>query len=183
MTSRPLALAIFVFCASLSVYAVQQLDRLNSTTIGAGSTVLASGTGAAAASPATEVTTDAVIITAGSLQTGDQVRITGLWKHVGTLTAPRVGLLFGGSTIITSSAGGATDTHFWMTATVAITGSATQESFGTVMRPNGAFIGTTAASLTLTSANAITIAFRANFNVAQADTIQLVGYSVERLRP
>lgn len=176
------ALVLLLYIAASSLIA-QVADRINGTVIGSsGSTYVvwaSSDIGAAASSPSSEVTTDTVTIPAGTLAAGDLIRITAFWLHSGVATAPRVGILFDGNTLIPTTAVGATDAVIRGSAEVAVITTTSQIGFGILYRPNGSLSGPGALTMTSSTSSALAIAFRANFNAVTADTIRLTNYAVE----
>lgn len=151
-----------------------------------GSGFTRAGVGPAASSPTAETSIQTVNILGNTVAVGDHFRVWALWIHSGTVTAPRVNLNFGGTTLAGVGAGAALDdvivSEAWLTIMSTTPGSYSQVSFGRHQRPNGTFLGFGGRTTTVDTSAAQDFDFRANFNGATADTIRLGGYCVARFR-
>lgn len=144
--------------------------------------VLAAGKGPAASSPVSETSIQTVVIPGGTMSPGDVLRVTAIWRHAGTLTAPRISLDFGATAVQEVVVGGAADISLMMECFIAAYGATTQRAYGRVQRSNSTWLTPTFSEPAETLASDVTLDFRALFNGSTSDTIELVSYVVELMR-
>ena len=147
--------------------------------------IVASGFGNA---PVSSVTVNAPItpiapIAAANLTAGTRIRIQARLAHVGTSQIPRFGIRFGTSesgTLVTV----ASESDFLMDAVVTILSSSSQSYFVRVARLGGTNIYQINGIFSETIAGTLGLSVTGYFNaVSTTDTMQVVSYTVEILKP
>lgn len=143
---------------------------------------LFSGVGPAAAgtSASVETTMQTLTIPANTLEVGDTLIVRVRWRHAGSAQAPRYGLKFGASYVVSLTSTAATDLWTIMEARIgiaAVSGSNAQISSGWLLRDNSTYVGMTHTNPAETLSGAINLSFQYRFD-AGAETAHIDWYDV-----